>query len=420
MSDLDKTTRSRSESSRFDGSSQFDDSRESLVLETMSLIDQYVNRNRTRKSPPEHICLSELGSASASASTNANECSSDNIAKCIQATCSQCDAPTISALLNTVYTALPRFKFTESSGTITFVSLDVFTSQSAPYLLPTFDYYIRLADKSDHEIRMLWPIVWTIPELINQLGTSRFIFSSVSGDVTGYVSFRLNLNILSNKIITDPTQALPVLSTDLNDFTAGQTCGDVVATWAYNFVLAFIPTTPGNAAILNNIMITMYAPNNTLSATILVAPPAVSPAGTQLTSDNFTLSEPIPSSAVTFNMTLINLLSTTNIGTISPIVVSSAQSANALQAILLSYGADTTNLSLIASGNLILTPTPLPTDTTISLQVTPNLSVPPETIIVPVPTTGYLNISSFAHYISFILAESNKEWLATTLEKVSI
>lgn len=396
-------------------------SKESILAETKTLIDMYIAKKKRSLSSPSslysncsnHICdKPKLGCG----------CASECIAECVQATCNQCDAPVLTKLVNTIYTALPCFKFTESAGTVTLVALDNFTSPSTPYSLSVFDYYVRLPNETHHEVRMLWPVVWMIPELINKLGTSRFIFSTLEGDSGqfGYVSFKINLNVLSSKIVKDPAQQGIILSTDniSNEFdNAGVSCAckDVITTWNYNFLLQFLPAnTMGGAGTLVGITIMVGTPSNSALYTIFITPPLNSPTGTPLTSNNFVISEPIPGNAVTFSATLFTLLALANANSISPIDVSSL---SATQVIIESYGGDA---SEIVTGSSINTPTPSPTDMSILFTVdnTSGSSI----IEIPVPPIGSIQISSFAHYISFVLTTAkfkiDRQWVATALQTI--
>jgi hypothetical protein len=240
------------------------------VRESIKILDQIVEKNKKDKKC--HIKLTDDTSKiqkdnEKCCQKNDNkscECAENDCAECIQASREICDAPTITKLLTTVFTAIPHFKISESN-TLVNLTGNTFTLQD-------FNYYVKLPEKGIDEIRLLLPCVWMINALINKL---RNKFSG-----TGAVSLTFNLNVLAEQqLIKDPAQNVLILNTNnpINNLCACDV--QPVAIWAYTF--RFIV----NNGLLTNAVVTLIIPNNPDFLDILVTPSA----GTVLMPNNFDL-----------------------------------------------------------------------------------------------------------------------------------
>jgi len=195
---------------------------------------------------------------------NDNDCCCEcECAKCVVAGFEACDAPEINKLLNTVYTTIPNFPFPDNGTLITLAA----TSAAAPFAFPTFNFYVTLpCDEECGEVRLLWPLVWMIREIVQRLN-GRF-----TG--TGFVSVRLVLNVLSKKLIKDPAQLIPTLN------TGGVNNGPCIcdssnaAQFDYDFLFAFAPATPTSAfsTLTEGSTVALSGPNNPAIATFFIDP----------------------------------------------------------------------------------------------------------------------------------------------------
>jgi len=103
---------------------------------------------------------------------------------------------------------------------------------------PPVNYYVTLPRESCTEIRLLWPLTWMIPQLIQRL-SNRYTGA-------GLVSLQLVLNVLSKNLIKDPAQPQPLVTgTNLACL-----CDDTsVASYDYTFTFSLVASaTPGAAS----------------------------------------------------------------------------------------------------------------------------------------------------------------------------
>jgi hypothetical protein len=247
--------------------------------------------------------------------SNNTKCGRENdFAECVQASRNECDAPCMSALLTTVYTALPRFEFPEDGSPITITATGE-TGELEPtagsLTLPDFNYFVRLNNKVCDEARMLWPLVPMIGPIINKLSNNVAISnaSSITGPATanfiGKLFFTLNLHVLSKRMIKDPAQQIPLLNTGTPS-DGMCICNSVSsAVWSYKFDLIFAATAdigtgvtlPSGALIpatLVGMVIFCNTPNVPSSFVVIVFPSGTEnftfiPPYTPLTSTNFNL-----------------------------------------------------------------------------------------------------------------------------------
>lgn len=180
---------------------------------------------------------------------NKNKCDNElNCTKCLIASSEACDAPEINKLINTVYTIIPNsFSFNNELINI---------NDNVEYC---FNYYIKLPRISYNEIRLLWPVIWMIPELIQKL-QGKFIGS-------GNITIKFLLNILSKKIIKAPAQNNLILNTGFNS------CMNNSAIYDYTFNFPLISTT--GTSILNNLLpwtLTFSVPNNPIFSQFVIDP----------------------------------------------------------------------------------------------------------------------------------------------------
>lgn len=191
------------QSSKYDFEIDFEkknDERKNKVAfkEALKILDEYVETHK--KNPYCHKLPNDKKKCE---DVEEECCCGCECAKCVVASCNICDVPEINKFLNTVYTTIPNFPFPNNSVLINLNG----TTQDLPLQLGEFNYYVALPhDQECGEIRLLWPLVWIIRELINKL-RGRF-----SG--SGFVSIRFVLNVLSKKLIKDPAQAITTLNTD--------------------------------------------------------------------------------------------------------------------------------------------------------------------------------------------------------------
>jgi len=190
-------------------------------------------------------------------------CCECECAKCVVAAFEACDAPEIDKLLNTVYTTIPNFPFPDNGALITLAT----TTPTTPFRFPDFNYYVTLpCDEECGEVRLLWPLVWMIREIVQRLA-GRF-----TG--TGFVAVRLVLNVLSKKLIKDPAQLIPTMNT--GGINNGPCICDSsnAAQFDYDFLFAFAPATPGAtiSSLITGSTVTFSAPNIATIATFAIDP----------------------------------------------------------------------------------------------------------------------------------------------------
>jgi hypothetical protein len=171
------------------------------LKETLKILNDYVETQK-KEGPPcqkEKFCeVVEKKGKCCEEEKKDNECCCEcESAKCVIAACDPCDAPEINKLLNVVYTPIPHFPFPESGALVNLTTPSTYN--------PVFNYYVTLpCDQECGEVRLLWPFVWMIKEVVNRLA-GRFTRS-------GFVTVKFILNVLSKKLIKDPAQLIPTLN----------------------------------------------------------------------------------------------------------------------------------------------------------------------------------------------------------------
>ena len=187
-------------------------------------------------------------------SNNIKECCELRCAKCIIASKEACDAPVINQLINTVYTVIPNFSFPENG-------LLVMINGSNEYC---FNYYISLPCESCDEIRLLWPITWLIPQLIQKLQ------GKFTG--TGNIIVKFLLNILAKRIIKAPAQSNSTLNTG-NVINGPCICNSSTALYDYTFNFAFTSGSPSSTlSLILPSTLSFSAPNNPIIVQFVIDP----------------------------------------------------------------------------------------------------------------------------------------------------
>jgi len=298
-------------------------------------------------------------------------------ADCLIASCDPCDPPEINKLLNVVYTKIPNLKFPDNGVLIPL--------GPTGYSFQPFNYYVSLPDEGSHEVRLLWPLVWMIPQLITRL-SGRF---SGSGPVT----LKLNLNVDSKKLIKDPAQPVPTLNTGgpNNGPCICDTTGSAVFDYTFLFnvvngsvdtgftssVIFSIPSNGDGSRIvfnsLGDVVLAVPASNTLLLS--LLAP--------------FT-----GAAAVALGAAGLNLLAT--LGVTPPVGTTAA--------------------------TLLQVTSPLPG--ILSFTFSGNVTGTVPNFVSATVNAGFIDITSPAHYISFIPScegdECDGSWFATYLETLRV
>lgn len=237
--------------------------------ETLNNLSNYV-RKRKKNSKKEKKCKCKF------------EC---ECAKCVVAAFEQCKAPEIDKLINTVYTPIPNF-----NENIVPISLNNTTSAN-PFTLPDINYYVSLpCDKECGEIRLLWPLVWMIPEIAKRLNI--FTLTTILGPggqvLPGFVKIRFVLNILSKRLVKNPAQIIPILNTGRIE-SGPHICNSVnIIQFDYDFLFRFGPSNRTVVGVFPAILdglsiVNLSAPNNPIVETFSIDP-----------ENNFALSLDIP------------------------------------------------------------------------------------------------------------------------------
>ena len=306
-------------------------------------------------------------------------------AQCLVAGNEACDAPVINKLVNTVYTTLSCFPFSENGMLTTINGTNEYC----------FSYYISLPCEFNDEIRLLWPVTWIIPQLIQKL------LGKFSG--TGNVIVKFLLNIMSKKIIKAPAQVTSTLNTG-GIVNGPCVCDSTSAVYDYTFNFAFVSGSP--SSILSTVSpsyLTFSAPNNAVAA--------------QFTIDPSTLNLIPQTSANLLNFIVGVLISDLISGQDSPFPSTSLPSYVAL---LASIGATSVQIAAFttffdaaqtAGSDITITLT----GTTITFTATGTFS---GTFVFPVP--NIVIASSPAQYVSFVPScekgDCKSYWVATNLE----
>jgi hypothetical protein len=198
------------------------------------------------------------------------ECEND-CGECVVAGREACDARVINKLLNVVYTTLPQ-----SLGRPGNSGLIELTSNPSPI---TLNYFVKLPCIGCDEIKLLWPLTWMIPEIFNRVNSR---FTAPAGTIT--LSVKLQLHVLSNELLKDPSKASPILNTGspTNGICICNSTG--AATWDYTFTFTLTSTGTG-AATVTALTVTLSDPTN----------PSVVTFNVDLT--DFSLTQPVPISA---------------------------------------------------------------------------------------------------------------------------
>lgn len=261
------------------------------LKDTLKILNDYVETHK--KDIPCQMNINKC------CDNNDNDCQCEcDCAKCVVAGFESCDAPEIDKLLNTVYTTIPNFPFPDSAALISLTN----TTTVNPFKFPDFNYYVTLpSDQQCGEVRLLWPLVWMIKEIVQRLA-GRF-----TG--TGFVSVRLVLNVLSKKLIKDPAQIIPTLNT--GGVNTGLCLCDTTnsAQFDYTFLFAFAQSnTSAFSTLTQGSTVTFSGPNIPSILTFSIDPVpscglSVQPTGSIVDPVNFALSL-----RVTADPALINFL----------------------------------------------------------------------------------------------------------------
>jgi len=320
-------------------------------------------------------------------------CCENDCAKCIVGSREACDAPEIDKLLNTVYTTIPHF-FTETGALIPLIG----TTATAPYTFPDFNYYVALPCDSCDEIRLLWPLVWMIPQIIQRL---RFTGA-------GFVKIRMVLNVLSKKLIKDPAQLVPTLNT--GGVNNGPCICDASSAAEYDYTFLFAFTADRGIGTLSSLTtrstVTFSAPNNATVATFDIDP--------------VTLALSVPVFGIANTSAFLATLVTAILPTLPPLEV-----VGFLTALGVPAGELTTLVATIGADSVVtVTTNPIPGFITITVNTSPPTIVPVRLPATPLPVISSIPVSSPAHYVSYV-PSCEKEgcegyWVATNLETVSV
>ena len=185
---------------------------------------------------------------------NNKNCCELKCAQCLVAGNEACDAPVINKLVNTVYTTLPCFPFFENGMLTTINGTNEYC----------FSYYISLPYEFNDEIRLLWPVTWIIPQLVQKL------LGKLSG--SGNVIVKFLLNVMSKKIIKGPTQITSTLNTG-NIVNGPCVCDSTSVVYDYTFNFAFVSGSPSSVlSTVSSSYLTFSAPNNAVAAQFTIDP----------------------------------------------------------------------------------------------------------------------------------------------------
>jgi len=337
------------------------------LKESLQFLNSYVDTHKKNKD----CCVKKDDKKD-----NKKECCCEaDCAKCIVASREACDAPEINKLINTVYTTIPCFQFPENGTLVPITGNNEYD----------FSYYISLPCDSCDEIRLLWPLVWMIPQIIQRL-KGRF-----SG--TGVVIVKLLLNVLSKKLIKAPAQAIPTLN------TGGVVNGPCIcdsssaAVYDYTFNFNFTAVEGGPSTVTGGIL-TFSAPNTPVAVTFTITIDPVTGA--------VTLALP------NININLIAaILPLMPLGSVLAFLASVGISSSALTTFI-------TNLMNNSAASLTVTVVGNVITLTGSNETTISFTFPAQS----------LSTLSPAHYVSFVASCDKEEcdgyWVATNIETLRV
>jgi hypothetical protein len=227
------------------------------LKETLKALEGFLECKNKNKNKYDKCCEDSAVSCSFSEKDEKKKHCKCDCAKCVIASRKACDAPVLKKLLNTVYTVIPNFKH----NCPIVVCPDIITT------LPDINYYVQLPCDECNEVRVLWPMVWIIRELIKKL--------RVTG--TGFINVKFILNILTKKLAVDPAQLQPTLN--VGGATNGPCICDTIGAVQYNyeFFLNYAATSSSlciNApSTFTGGTVTFSVPNNEEFVTYSIAVP---------------------------------------------------------------------------------------------------------------------------------------------------
>jgi len=260
------------------------------------------------------------------------------------------------------------------------------------YKFPDFNYYVSLPDHGTHEVRLLWPLVWMLPQLQQRLQ------GKFSG--TGPVTINLLLNVESERLIKDPAQPNPVLNT--SGPNNGPCICDSNGLAVYNYDFVFNIVNGALAAAPNYSTVSLTVPANGIGAQFVF-------------DSSLVLQAAIPASNTLLSALLASFLTTPNAA--GPVIL-----GNAGVNLLASLGivASVAGVPFTAATLLAVSPNATGGFTlSFSGPVTGSLTLAAGSVV-----SGFVPVKSPAHYVSFIPScnkdECDSNWFATYLETLFV
>jgi len=376
------------------------------LKETLTILNDYVENTKKNKCPVRKEECCEKKEKKECCEKKDNKCCCEDCAECVVASRDACDAPEIDKLINTVYTVIPN---NLTPVNFTFGSIPV---PNTPIIL---NYYVKLACEACEEIRLLWPLVWMIPELFNRVNNkfslpAPTLVNGVLTPATATLTVELLLHVISKKLIKDPAQANPTLNTGapVNGPCICDTSSAATYDYTFNFTLEGPVTgTVAGLARVTDLQIIFSTPNNAAEQTIIVDVSGANP--------TFALAVPIIASPSVLNFFVANLVFTIGIDSVLTLP---------LAALLESIGVTIPADAVI--GSTLVTAVPGITPGTVIVSFTTGGS-PPEVITVTVPMEdiiGTIPVFSPAHYVSFVPScdkdECDEFFVATNLGGINV
>lgn len=293
---------------------------------------------------------------------------------CIAANNNSCDAPEIDKYINIIYTSIPNFHFPQNGTLLNITNNPIYN----------FNYYIKLPSQLCEEIRILWPLTWMIPQLVQKLN------GKLTG--TGIIGINLSLDILSKKLIQDMALANPTLNTGNNTLIdSSRGLCNSVATYDYLISLAYTGTS--SASTLSTTIpstVIFSTPNNSMTLQFTIDPVTLN------------LISQDQANYATFVAATLRIITNQNFGT-------PPASVGAKLMLL--------NLLGISSPTLTAILTAQPSD------VSPTVSITGATITITGTTGSYsftvpgtFPSTSAAQYVSFVYSHTKNYWVATNIE----
>lgn len=328
-----------------------------------------------------------------SESCNEKSCREIQCVQCLVAGHEACDAPVINKLINTVYITFPYFPFYDNGTLININSCNEYC----------FNYYISLPYELYTEIRLLWPIVWIIPKLVQELQ------GKFSG--SGNIIVKFSLNVLSKKLIKAPSQANSILTTD-NIVNDKYVCDSTAIVYDYTFNFAFVNGSPSSIlSTTSPSFLTFSEPNNSIIAKFVIDPNTL-----KLISQN---------SVNLLNIVVSTLISYFDYDNVNNSYSFYSNYGYAYDAVLTALGATSAQ---IAEFNTFY-------NNALIINTVANITIAGATITFTasgtfsgtfVFTSPDIIIASPAQYISFVLSYNNNKndyknyWVATNLESYKV